>query len=287
MGKYMPFEGIVEGNRTGILVGSVAESDKHQKLQEEEKSGAEKKLRRVSLELQQALDNLKKKYKDEQKLRIKLAVTQLKFEEDVARRKLTVDHLFDLLLLHMKRTHAFTVKFVSILKQTEKERDDAFEKLHQERAAMANQMDMQKEMDALKHELEEARALMAVVKEESTRLRKENDESACSSSMLVNQLTTDLMRTQEQLQAAKRDLTAAQKKITDTDALVQQVQLFVHLICRPDFHVVKDASLQPVERNRPEPTGFVLVPLTVMLQGYTLLSVEDRRNLIESYQTYL
>lgn len=290
----VPFNAVVEGNRTGEVRGSISDSDGRQKHQDEENTATRKKLQHVALELQQALERLRNKDKEEQKLRRKLAITQLKLAEAVERRKLVVDNLCDLMPLCAKRACGANAELCRLLQQVKQERDNAVERLHEERAAMAKQKDAEKELkalrlenDTLRQQLEETRASEAKLKEICTQQQGENNESEFGFSRLMHELESDLMRSQAQLQIVTKELTEARSTIASIDVLVQQVRLFVQLICRPDFYVVKDASLEPVDKHRPGPTGFVLVPLTVLLQGYTLLSVDERHGLIEFYQTYL
>lgn len=86
------------------------------------------------------------------------------------------------------------------------------------------------------------------------------------------------------------DLSRAQQAVKERDGviargefLVAQCRLFIKNICQPDFAVVKDESLLPVDRDRPEPTGFVLVPLKVLLHGYTILPESERTDVITTY----
>lgn len=66
--------------------------------------------------------------------------------------------------------------------------------------------------------------------------------------------------------------------------LVAQCRLFIKHICQPGFNVVKGTSLEPVDRDRSEPSGYVLVPLPTLLHGYALLPEKERRDVIEHYE---
>lgn len=70
----------------------------------------------------------------------------------------------------------------------------------------------------------------------------------------------------------------------EEDFIVSQCRQFVKNVCQPGFTVVKDISLEPVEKNREYPTGYVLVPLIILLHGYTLLPMEDREKVIQEYE---
>lgn len=78
-----------------------------------------------------------------------------------------------------------------------------------------------------------------------------------------------------------RDL---EKLRAEEEFLVAQSRLFVKNVCQPGFNVVKDTSLEPVEKNRSSPTGYVLVPLIILLHGYTLLPNDQRQAVIEGYE---
>lgn len=70
----------------------------------------------------------------------------------------------------------------------------------------------------------------------------------------------------------------------EEEFIVVQARQFVKNVCKPGFAVVKDSSLEPVEKNREYPTGYVLVPLIVLLHGYSLLPDNDREKVIQEYE---
>ncbi|KEG11410.1 hypothetical protein DQ04_02651080 [Trypanosoma grayi] len=285
-----PFKALVEGNRTGEERVIRTDDERRRRSDEYEAATERRKLQQVSAELQRALDKLRQKGKEEAKLRRKLALTQLKLEEEVERRMLTIDGLFGQIHLYQKFAREQCEEQRRLLQKV-LERDEAVEKLKGGRAEKALKAKINQEMEALRTEndvlrqqLEEFHSAKAQWEQTCERLRGQNDDNEASSSRMRHVLETDLMRTQEQLQKVTDELIVVRKTLEASDAKMEQVRLFVQMVCQPNFYVVKDKSLEPVDRNRPDPTGYVLVPLTVLLQGYTLLSPSDRRGLIESYQ---
>ncbi|EKF32420.1 hypothetical protein MOQ_003719 [Trypanosoma cruzi marinkellei] len=212
----------------------------------------------------------------------------------MGRRKSTIDDLLELMQIQTEFMRGTNAELRRLLQQAAEEHDKTVIKLREEREARVGQEEVQQrvnslqaENNGLRQQLEEAQRAKAGLEELCKRLQGEKDKDEFSFLQVKQQLELDLMRTQAQLQGVNRELTEVQNSITASDALMQQVRLFMHMVCQPDFYVVKDRSLQPVDKNRPEPTGFVLVPLAVLLQGYTLLLPGDRQDLIESYRARL
>lgn len=73
-------------------------------------------------------------------------------------------------------------------------------------------------------------------------------------------------------------------RVAEDTFLVAQCRLFIKQVCQPGFNVVKGLGLEPVEKERTDPTGFVLVPLIVLLHGYTLLPAKERQEVIDHYE---
>lgn len=136
-------------------------------------------------------------------------------------------------------------------------------------AAMAEGLSFNAERIALQQEIESLKQRL-----EDQTLRAAHDRQA---------LQKEIMTTQTSLQTMTTDFAKAVQQLAEDAYLVGQCRLFTQQVCQPGFSVVKDASLEPVDRNRPEPTGFVLVPLRVLLHGYSLLPESDRREVIEGY----
>ncbi|KAK7199918.1 hypothetical protein NESM_000039800 [Novymonas esmeraldas] len=96
-------------------------------------------------------------------------------------------------------------------------------------------------------------------------------------------LEVRLAEVQTTLQTAEAELRRYRQERDQSGFLVAQCRLFIQQVCQPGFSVVKGPSLEPVEKDRPEPTGYVLVPLAVLLHGYALLPEGDRQAVIDHY----
>lgn len=85
---------------------------------------------------------------------------------------------------------------------------------------------------------------------------------------------------QRELEDAKEVLKQWQKRIEQVDAFIVQ-------ICQPQFAVVKDESLTPLEptaKAADKPEGFVMVPLQLLLQGYGLLPGDRKKGIADQYE---
>lgn len=159
----------------------------------------------------------------------------------------------------------------------------------------AEKVKWEAELAALRQELEVAKASAAAQaandsaaaaaarKDEVERLRAELEVLRSSTAEKQLELETSLADAQSTLNRTAEELRECRQVQKQCNYLVQQCRLFIRQVCQPGFSVVKGPSLEPVEKNRPEPTGFVLVPLTVLLHGYTLLPECDRQEVIDHY----
>ncbi|CAJ1036149.1 hypothetical protein, conserved [Leishmania lindenbergi] len=145
---------------------------------------------------------------------------------------------------------------------------------------------------ALLRELEAARAALAtqlsansadVHNEEADLLHTELETLRQSFASQQRSLEEKLKQTQSTLQSTQSELNRHLQERDQHNYLVAQCRLFIKQVCQPGFSVVKGPSLEPVEKDRPEPTGFVLVPLVVLLHGYALLPEGDRQAMIDYY----
>ncbi|KAG5464029.1 hypothetical protein LSCM1_00208 [Leishmania martiniquensis] len=149
------------------------------------------------------------------------------------------------------------------------------------------------ERSALLRDLETVRAALAsqlntssaahAHKEEADKLRAELEALQRSTADQQRSLEERLIQVQSALQSTGSELKRCLQERGQHNYLVAQCRLFVRHVCQPGFSVVNGPSLEPVEKNRPEPTGFVLVPLVVLLHGYALLPESDRQALIDHY----
>ncbi|RNF08872.1 uncharacterized protein Tco025E_07073 [Trypanosoma conorhini] len=288
----VPFNAVVEGNRTGEV--RLAHSGEQRRSRDEGVEAEQNKIRQLSAELQRALDKLRVKNNEEQKLRRRAAVAQLQLAEEVERRTSTVHGILQLMKLQGDFMRGTNAEVCRLLQVAGEERDAAVRSLSDERASRVGEgkaqeklNSLQIENDGLRQQLEEAWRAKTGLENDYKRLQGEKEKDEVNFSKLRQQLELDLMRTQAQLQGVNRELAEAKNTMTTSDTQLQQVQLFIQMVCQPDFYVVKDRSLEPVDKNRRDPTGFVLVPLAVLLQGYTLLAPSCRQDLIESYRARL
>ncbi|KAG5490076.1 hypothetical protein JKF63_00195 [Porcisia hertigi] len=121
------------------------------------------------------------------------------------------------------------------------------------------------------------------LQKEVDRLRDELEVLRRSASDEQRNLERRLTQTQTTLQSTESELSRYCRESDKDRYLVAQCRLFIQQVCQPGFSVVNGPTLEPVEANRPEPTGFVLVPLTVLLYGYALLPEGDRQAMISHY----
>lgn len=150
---------------------------------------------------------------------------------------------------------------------SERERFESEMSTLTDQAKMASNSD---EVDQLKLQIKELEKTLESERVRFTREKQVLEAEKAGVELVLNQTTiklsdVELLRAEEQF-------------------MVQQCQQFVKNVCQPGFNVVKDSSLEPVDKNRSSPTGFVLVPLIILLHGYTLLPNEDRDNVITQYE---
>lgn len=145
-----------------------------------------------------------------------------------------------------------------------------------------NDVAAREELEA-KRRAEEARAKQ--VKGEVDQLKAELGEQQTRAAREKVLLESSLADTQNQLRQSEEANRKLLEKTTEDMLLVAQCRLFVKSVCQPGFNVVKGVGLEPVDKDRMEPTGFVLVPLVVLLHGYTLLPPEDRKSVIDHYES--
>ncbi|EPY21156.1 hypothetical protein AGDE_14265 [Angomonas deanei] len=216
---------------------------------------------------------------------------ELIIDELLARRSLEVDHILEQKgkTLNMCSTMAsLYAELFQSHQKLERALDEINAKEEKERRASQDKRDeLMEKLQALENEKKEAsadnnstqndlQAQITMLKEKLNQTKAERDQS-------VHQLERELADVQERLVRSIREVEDSTKKRAEDAFLVAQCRLFVRNICNPGFSVVKDESLQPVSRDRSEPSGYVLVPLTTLLHGYTLLPEEERKGVISSY----
>ncbi|KAG8343380.1 hypothetical protein TRVL_05793 [Trypanosoma vivax] len=291
--RTVPFDSVVEGVRTGEERVLPKESDKQRRCSDELDS-ANRRVQQLGIELQQALEKLRQKAVHEQKLKRMVSIYELRLEEAATRQHLIVEGLFLSMAMCWSYWSGRSGDLRRVLDQLESERDEAASALKSARAENMQLVDKLRDCDAFRLENGGLKLQVSRLEDEVKRLRAvvskmewDRGENELSFSSKQCKLESDLMRAQEEVQRLSCKLKEAQDEKTALDVMTEQVRLFVQLICQPNFFVVKDATLQPVDRNRAEPTGYVLVPLTVLLQGFSLLPTDDRDAVIESYKVHL
>lgn len=159
------------------------------------------------------------------------------------------------------------------------------------------------ELQSSKADWERAR-LQLLTEMEATKMELKQQREASAAlerrvATLCNEATLREGRFEKDLNAAKIELT---KLLTESDALrhdirtrdatmedwrtrIDQCRHYIVKICQPQFSVVKDDTLTPVQPGGAEPGGFVLVPLQLMLEGYTLLPPDLKKKIAEQYES--
>lgn len=125
------------------------------------------------------------------------------------------------------------------------------------------------------------------LRQEADRLRRKIEDMTLQFSYDKKGLEIKTVETQEKLLRAQRELEERNIKMHDRDQLYTHCKVFIESICQPNFRVVKDATLEPVKRSDNRSDGFALIPLSVLLQGYLILPIDERTALIRHYEQKL
>jgi hypothetical protein len=83
---------------------------------------------------------------------------------------------------------------------------------------------------------------------------------------------------------AKQQLAESEKKLAEWRQTVETCNAYIVNICQPSFSVVKDETLAPVPPGSPEGSGYVLVPLPLLLEGYGLLPGDMKKKIAQDYE---
>lgn len=84
----------------------------------------------------------------------------------------------------------------------------------------------------------------------------------------------------------RSEMRSREQMVEDWKQKMDQCRQYIVKICQPQFSVVKDDSLTPVHPGGGQDAGgFVLVPLTLMLEGYTLLPPDMKKRIADDYET--
>lgn len=274
----------IEGNRTGEEV--VIEQQAPRKPSEAppaDLSALRRQLAQAKTEVRTLAGKLQKKKAE---LEMNRNLMQHFLDELSERRKNELEYLHDRedkvfthLIAPLQGNDSSTAlrEFEAQVKSLEKQLQDQKDAFEEERKALAKQLADAQNIPRNDGELEKLKArvaeLEALLESERSRFSREKQilEAEKSGVELV------LSQTAQQL----HDLEVVR---AEEEFLVAQSRQFVKNVCQPGFNVVKDASLEPVEKNRSSPTGYVLVPLIILLHGYTLLPNTEREEVITSYE---
>lgn len=166
-------------------------------------------------------------------------------------------------------------------------KEEAADVLNSEKTKWKAQMDhLHAKLEEANSHLLNSRSAVASTDELSARVLTLQEElGKVQQSLVLQQKRHEEESAQWQrfIQEKNKDLEKVTHEASDNMLLVTQCRLFIHQVCQPGFSVVKGVSMEPVDKDRSEPTGYVLVPLTVLLHGYTLLPEGERRGMIEHY----
>lgn len=140
---------------------------------------------------------------------------------------------------------------------------------HQVDRLKADAKHMQDSNTALQRSLQDANAA-AASREQTMERERSSMQADCA------KLAADAEILREELRQRDRTLDEWRSNI-------DQCRHYIVKICQPQFAVVKDESLVPVAAG--QDGGFVLVPLHLMLEGYTLLPGDMKKKIAEEYES--
>lgn len=139
-------------------------------------------------------------------------------------------------------------------------------------AATADATEQRRRADQLQRELDASKQDLAATRQQ---LEAERDARQASDAVNVARLAQ-----------LEREALEAREELASWKARIEQVDGFVLEICQPQFAVVKDDTMAPMDpdaRNS-EKEGFVLVPLHLLLQGYALLPGAKKQSIASRYE---
>ena len=158
------------------------------------------------------------------------------------------------------------------------------EKEKEKRLAAATETKLQSTIFELQSKINEISKQLESAQEEGLQLGTLQKESDKRMADKMEWLNVQLEAKMAKVASLEKELHATNLKFQSRDeefeAMQQQVKkynMFIQKICQPQFSVVKDPSLTPVNPNGFDVVeGHVLVPLQLLLEGYGFLP-EDLR----------
>lgn len=145
--------------------------------------------------------------------------------------------------------------------------------------------EMLAQMEASRIETRQQKDINATLEK---KLAAASAESAARESKLEKEnssLRADVSRLMSECDQLKTDMKSREKSLEEWKQRIDQCRNYIVKICQPQFAVVKDDSLVPVQPGTQEAGGFVLVPLSLMLEGYTLLPQDMKKKIADEYES--
>lgn len=142
--------------------------------------------------------------------------------------------------------------------------------------------------DKVKATSDANQALMTEAAQLKTRVTELERENGALKTMMATDLGAARDRESalmKQVAALRAQLVDADEQVTAWKKRVTDCNEYVVKVCQPQFSVVKDESLAPLNSSKPNPgEGFVLVPLSLLLEGYGLLPPDVKRRIATTYE---
>ncbi len=153
------------------------------------------------------------------------------------------------------------------------------QKLESMRASMQSQIDNLKAEGKLLREAGEAseKKFTAASREAATRNERLQQD--------VDHIRADQMRVMDERDRLQGEVKNREEMLNEWKSRIEQCRKYIVKICQPSFTVVKDESLTPMSQEDKEAGGFVLVPLSLMLEGYTLLPGDMKKKIADDYES--
>jgi hypothetical protein len=150
------------------------------------------------------------------------------------------------------------------------------------RAALASKDAMMaaesQKVSAVSSEMAALRQRLSDAERESHTMRERLNSDLASARDRENALLKQIAALRTQALDAQEQLAQWKQRVTDCNEYVVKV-------CQPQFSVVKDESLAPLNGKPSAPgEGYVLVPLPLMLEGYALLPPDTKKRIASTYE---
>jgi chromosome segregation ATPase len=181
-----------------------------------------------------------------------------------------------------------------------KSTEDLAARDHSSKAADSNKL---KELSEVQQKLEAMRLSMQSqidsLRSEGKQLRDAGDaaerkfsaasrEAAAKSERMreeMDSMRADQVRVKDERDRLENEVKSRDEMLNDWKTRIEQCRKYIVKICQPSFTVVKDESLTPMGQDDKDGGGFVLVPLSLMLEGYTLLPPDMKKKIADDYES--